>query len=193
MKIALLAGHARKKEGAVCCAGYYKAFGEWALARTYIYKLQHELENLGYDVEVTEREDAGGLSPSYSALAANATGADIAIELHFNSASPDTKGAEALYYAEVPNPKGKKFAELIGQSMAEILGVKHRGAKGLKAHNRGFSAVKKSKMPFFLLEPCFAGSNPDEARIFGNAIKEGTWHMQLAQAIHKAITTVYGD
>lgn len=191
MKIALLPGHARKKEGATCCAGYYEGFGEWALARTFLPAMAEHLRQLGYSVELTEREDAGGTSPSYSAKAANATGADLALEFHFNDYK-GAEGCEVLYYAEVDNPKGKEFAQVLSNRLALLLGVRDRGAKPIKGESdRGWNAFKKSRMPFFMVEPCFAGSNPGEARAFGTLIKTGVWQSRVARIIAETINEVY--
>lgn len=192
MKIAMLPGHARAKEGASVCAGYFKDFGEWALARTYLIGVCAELEARGYDVVQTQREDAGGTSPSYSAKASNATGADIALEWHFNDYN-GAEGCEVLYYEEVPNPTGKRFAELLSARVARLLGVPDRGAKPIKgADDRGWGAFKKSRMPFFMVEPCFAGSNPEEARAFGSLIKSGVWQREVAKIIAVTVAEVYG-
>ena len=191
MKIALLPGHARKEEGATVCAGYYKDFGEWALARTYLTGVCAELEALGYDVVQTQREDAGGTSPSYSARAANETNADIALEWHFNDYK-GAEGCEVLYYAEVDNPKGREFAQVLSNRIALLLGVRDRGAKPIRSSaDRGWNAFKKSLMPFFMIEPCFAGSNEDEARAFGTLIKSGVWQKRVAKIVSETINEVY--
>ena len=193
MKIAMLPGHARAKEGASVCAGYYKDFGEWALARTYLTGVCAELEARGYDVVQTQREDAGGTSPSYSARAANATGANLALEFHFNSAASDTTGCEVLYWHK--SMKGKEFAEKLSARLAKLLGVRNRGAKAIggSSEDRGYHAFRVSRMPFYMIEPCFAGSNPEEARIFGTLIREGAWQRHAAEAIHQTIEEVYGS
>ena len=91
-----MAGHAARSEGAVVCAGYYEGFGEHALARHYLPTMRDCLAALGHEVVLTHREDAGGVSPSYSAKAANAAGVELALEWHFNSASPAVEGCEVL-------------------------------------------------------------------------------------------------
>lgn len=191
MKIALLPGHARKEDGATVCAGYYKDFGEWALARTYLPGLAEELRELKHSVVLTEREEAGGTSPSYSARAANETGADIALEWHFNDYK-GAEGCEVLYYAEVDNPKGREFAQVLSNRIALLLGVRDRGAKPIRSSaDRGWNAFKKSLMPFFMIEPCFAGSNEDEARAFGALIKSGVWKKRVAKIVSETINEVY--
>lgn len=192
MNVTLLPGHALKKEGAACCAGYYKDFGEWALARVYLPSLADELRSKGYSVQLTQREDAGGTSPRYSARAANNTNADIAIEWHFNSAAPATQGCEVLYWHK--SDTGKRFASLLSERLADLLGVPNRGAKpiGAAPDERGYSAFRESRMPFFMVEPCFAGSNPREAELFGDLIKSGRFARAAGAIVADALGIVYG-
>ena len=191
MKIAMLPGHARAKEGASVCAGYYKDFGEWALARTYLIGLCAELEARGVDVVQTQREDAGGTSPSYSGKAANATGANLALEWHFNSCE-GAEGCEVLHWHK--SAKGKEFAEKLSARLAKLLGVRNRGAKAIggSTDDRGYHAFRVSRMPFFMIEPCFAGSNPEEARTFGSLIKSGVWQQRVAKIVAETVAEVYG-
>lgn len=191
MKIALMAGHARESEGAVVCAGYYEDFGEHALARHYLPGVRDNMVALGHEVVLTHREEAGGVSPSFSAKAANAAGVDIALEWHFNSAGPEVEGCEVLYWG--PSAKGKRFAELLSERLARVLGVRNRGAKAITSKSdRGFSFFQKTRMPAFIVEPCFAGSNEKEARVFGAAIHEGWWQVHAARVVHETIADVYG-
>lgn len=186
-------GHAHKADGAVCCAGYYDGFGEYMLARQYLPALGDALTARGHTVKLTNREQAGGTTPSYSAKAANKVGGDIALEFHFNSASSDTTGCEVLYWHK--SAKGKEFAEKLSARLAKLLGVRNRGAKpiGGSEDDRGYHAFRVSRMPFFMIEPCFAGSNPEEARIFGQLIREGAWQRHAAEAINLTIEEVYGS
>lgn len=191
MKVALLAGHARKAEGAVVCAGYYESFGEHALARHYLPALRDALNRLGHAAVLTNREEAGGVSPSYAAKAANATGAEIALEWHFNAGTSTARGCEVLYWGA--SAKGKEFAEKLSQRLATLLGVPNRGAKAISSEkDRGFSFFHRTKMPAFIVEPCFAGSNAEDARVFGMAIHEGWWQVHAARAVHETILDVYG-
>lgn len=190
MKIALMAGHAYESEGAEMCAGYYEGFGEHSLARYYLPAVRENLGALGHEVVLTHRMDAGGVSPSFSAKAANAAGVDIALEFHFNSATPSTQGCEVLYWG--PSEQGRRFAELLSARLARVLGVPDRGAKAITSNaDRGFSFFQKTKMPAFIVEPCFAGSNEDEARVFGAAIHEGWFQAHCARVIHETISDVY--
>lgn len=190
--VAMLPGHAAKREGAMCCAGYYQGWGEFKLASHYLPELCEWLEKEGFIVKQTNREKAGGVTPSYSAKAANTTKADIALEWHFNSAGMAT-GCTVLYYEGRENATGKEFAEKLGKRIADILGIRHRGALPVRSKvDRGWYAFKNSAMPFFMIEPCFAGSSPQEARIFGEKIQSKEFMKKAAKAVAETIKEVYG-
>ena len=190
MKVALLKGHARRSEGAVCCAGYFKDFGEYALAEYYLPGVADTLVTLGHDAVITCREENGGVSPMYAAGAANDTGAEIALEWHFNSATPAARGCEVLYWG--PSRKGQQFAELLSARMAQLLGVPNRGAKAITSQaDRGYNFFRYTRMPAFIVEPCFAGSNADDARVLGAMVMDGTWQVKVARALHETISDVY--
>lgn len=190
MKIALMPGHARKAEGAVVCAGYFEGLGEHAVAEFYLPALGACLEAAGYEVVRTGREDAGGATPVFSARAANNAGVDLALEWHFNSAGAGAAGCEVLYWGG--SRQGKEFATRLSARVAAILGVRDRGARPVYGvADRGVYAFARSRMPFFMVEPCFAGSNEDEARLFGEAILYGGWAERVARAIHESIVEVY--
>lgn len=191
-KIALLPGHSSRDGGAVVCAGLHKGKGEYMLAGAYyLPALADNLRALGYDAIITTRDVAGGSTPSYSAYAANATGADMAIEFHFNAAgTPTACGCEVLHWGG--SPTGRAFAAALSASLAEIQGVRDRGPLGIHtAADRGYAAFAKSRMPFFMVEPCFAGSNPQEAEALCRLIESGEWAEQAAAAIHAAICKIY--
>lgn len=190
MKIVLLPGHAKSREGAAVCAGSHVGVGEFALACQYLPQLGACLKEAGYEVVLTNRESAGGTSPVYSAKAANAASADVALEWHFNSAGAEVGGCEVLYWGG--SRQGKEFATRLSARVAAILGVRDRGAKPVYGvADRGYYAFACSRMPFFMVEPCFAGSNAEEARLFGEAILNGGWAEKVARAVHESIVDVY--
>ncbi len=191
MKIALLPGHAKSRDGAVVCAGSHIGVGEFALASLYLPQLGSYLEAAGYEVALTNRESAGGVSPAYSAKAANATKADVALEWHFNSAGPEVSGCEVLYWGM--SSKGRWVASRISRAISRFLGVKDRGAKPIWGpDDRGYHAFKRSEMPFFMVEPCFAGSNEKDARVFCEAIDSGCWQVEVADVLAAILKQAYG-
>lgn len=191
MKIVLLPGHAKSREGAAVCAGAHVGAGEFVLASQYLPQLGACLEQAGFEVAHTNRESAGGVSPVYSAKAANATRADVALEWHFNSAGPEVSGCEVLYWGM--SSKGRWVASRISRTISRILGLKDRGAKPVWGpDDRGYYAFKRSEMPFFMIEPCFAGSNEQDARVFCEAIDSGRWQTDMAAALVDILAQAYG-
>ena len=192
MRIALLPGHAKEREGSSMCCGHFKGYGEWCLATWYIPLLAKGLRELGYDVVRTQRTDAGGTTPSYSAKAANAVGADLALEFHFNSASPAANGTEVMYWHA--SATGKVFAWQLAQRVAGLLGTQLHGDGALAVptpDNRGTEAFRKSRMPFFMVEVCFAGSNETDCQLFTQALLSGEWERRMPGIIDRCIREVY--
>lgn len=172
------------------CAGKYRGWGEHRFACSFLPRLAAELKALGYVVACTSREEAGGSTPSYSAKAANAAGVDIALEFHFNSGGGDATGAEVMYWGK--SATGRQFATILGERIAAKLGVRHRGAKCVPTpENRGTEAFRRSRMPFFMVEFCFAGSNPDDAERLCRAVDAPDWEVWLAGAMDDAIKSTY--
>ncbi len=186
MKIVLIPGHSVKEQGAVVCAGPYEGISEYELARSYLPDVGAELSRLGFEVVYTTREAAGGSSPRCSARAANATRADVALEFHFNSFAGTASGAEVLYWRS--SAPGGRFAAALSARLAACLGVPDRGGKPISTpRDRGYRAFRDSRMPFFMLEPCFAGSEPGDAEQLGSLLSTGTWAREVAAAIAEAL------
>lgn len=173
-------------------------YSEFEFANKYIPAVKQYLEDYGYDVVVTCREDAGGTTPSYSAKAANATDADAAFEFHFNSAGPTARGCEFLYKAG--NSKYKKAAKIMGEEWSKLTGIKHRGALGVcsaedideydKATSRGSYAFTRSNMFFCMTEPFFS-SNYEECAIVTDLYKSGKWSKYMAHIIALACDIIF--
>lgn len=90
--------------------------------------------------------------------AAEEWGAQVVLELHFNSVSDSSvMGAEVLTTSEYESKNG--FAAECAERMANLFGGKNRGVK--HAETRGHENVYRS-VPTYLLEPFF-GSNSLQA------------------------------
>lgn len=191
MKVALIPGHSSRSSGATVCAGALAGWSEFKLAAFYLPSIASRLSLHGLSTVITTRDIAGGSTPTYSALAANATDADIALELHFNSASnAAATGSEVLYWGK--SAQGYRFAELLSANLAAVLNVKNRGALGVPTpDNRGTEAFRKSRMPFFMLEPCFAGSNPQDAAAYADSLTHRDKLDTFAHAIATTIKEIY--
>ena len=92
----------------------------------------------------------------------NATHADICISVHANAAStPLATGTETLYYEY--SERSKSLATIVQKEMTACLGLRDRGVKGLSLDDRGYSLVKKTKMPHVIIEPYFLSNKRDIA------------------------------
>ena len=205
--ICLMAGHSTKDGGAVVCGGPEPGLSEYQLACRYLPEIARQLRGKGYDVTITSREQAGGTTPSYSGRAALATGAQLAIEFHFNScAGSNASGAECLYW--YASAKGEYLATVLARSCAAVLGLRNRGAKPrfsnavqAKAHGYDASAARGAGMfetcwdspqvciPV-MVEPCFAGSNEVDAVRLLRTVANGEFATAMAEGIDLAAKAI---
>lgn len=201
MKIALMAGHSGKDGGAVTGP---KGYSEHSLALEVIPRIKELLEEAGHTVAVTERSKAGGTTPLYSAVAANDVDADMAVELHFNSAdSASANGSEVLHYGH--SSRSKKIAEAMLASWCSQSGLRSRGvlpvhsdeADARKAGHagryttRGWSAFRRSDMPFFMVEPFFSSNAQETAKVLA-WVKSGEYARMLSRAILAGVSALRG-
>lgn len=205
--ICLMPGHSTKDGGAVVCGGPEPGLSEYQLACRYLPEIARQLRGKGYDVTITSREQAGGTTPSYSGRAALATGAQLAIEFHFNScAGSNASGAECLYW--YASAKGEYLATVLARSCAAVLGLRNRGAKPrfsnavqAKAHGYDASAARGAGMfetcwdspqvciPV-MVEPCFAGSNEVDAVRLLRTVANGEFATAMAEGIDLAAKAI---
>lgn len=194
MKICLLPGHSPKDGGSVGRFGLYGELSEYKLAKLVLGPIAETLRKAGHTVAITERAAAGGTTPSYSAAAANKTNADLAVELHFNSAGPLATGAEWLYFGR--SASSQRVASAMLDKWCALTGFRNRGPLGCYKNeadaagngsvhrytDRGYNAFQKSRMKFFMTEPFFA-SNPTECAKVAALIKSGDYARFMAEAI----------
>lgn len=201
MKICLLPGHSPKDGGAVGRFGSFGTLSEYKLAQMVLPAIAEALRRKGHEVTITERAAAGGTTPSYSATAANRTGAELAVELHFNSAGVSSTGAEWLFYG--PSDRNMRVAAAMLDKWCSLTGFRNRGplgcfeneakaaAKGSvhRYTTRAYNAFRKSRMKFFIAEPFFA-SNPDECAKVAELLKNGDFVRFMTQAIEAGIASL---
>lgn len=193
MKICLLPGHAPSAPGT--CLSCDKTMSEHRLAGLVLPAIADHLRAKGHTVVITERAAAGGSTPSYSALAANATGADIAVELHFNSSDNHAAhGAEWVYFG--PSAVSRRVASLMLEEWCLLTGFTNRGplpsfdskaaAGGARHTTNGYNAFAKSKMRFFMAEPFFGSNANDQLRAL-ELIANGDYAAAMAAAILRGL------
>lgn len=166
MKIAIGVGHSRKIKnridgGAVSVEGV----NEWEYNRELAEKVEQELELLGHQVAIWDSYEGDGYESSMRWLADEIEewGADAAIELHFNAATPDAHGHEWLYWHS--SDLGMLLAASVNAKMIdEIPDLRIRGIKPKRSGDRGSAFLRFTHCPALITEPFF-GSNGDDWQI----------------------------
>lgn len=105
--------------------------------------------------------------------------ASLAIELHFNSASPEANGHEWLYWHS--SQFGQKIASNFDAEFSKVFPtIKKRGLKPITKKDRGGKFLELTHCPAIILEPFFGSSVQDCAKInvegiataYANAIQQ---------------------
>lgn len=90
----------------------------------------------------------------------NATGADMAVELHLNSATGNASGTEMIH--AVGSKRGKALATLLQQAGVCALGLPDRGVKE-PWKGRGARWLNGTNMPAVIVESFFIDNDSDLA------------------------------
>lgn len=177
MKIAPVVGHNAKARGAVRADGV--AEYEWNCELAEMIR-QLDPEN----VKIFHRTPGPGQVRRVYAET-DAWGADVTLELHFNSVSdPSATGTETLSSGS----RGSlKLARAVQAGMLKALGLRNRGIKvrNKVQRGRGYTSLIAGRAPAVILEPFF-GSNPTDAKT-ADEKKEA-----LARAIYEAARAAAG-
>jgi len=112
---------------------------------------------------ITHYDGAGyGSAMQSAADQIKAINATLAIELHFNSATPSATGHEWLYWHS--SAKGKAIAEQFSEQFSkDFPNIKSRGLKGIDKSGRGGLFLRYTHCPAIITEPFF-GSNENDCR-----------------------------
>jgi len=98
-------------------------------------------------------------------------GASLAVELHFNSATPDANGHEWLYWHS--SEIGKKIAQKFDVEFSKTFPtIKSRGPKAITKNDRGGKFLELTHCPAIILEPFFGSSVGDCAKISVDGLTE---------------------
>jgi len=150
--VAVVIGHHRHSPGATLTVGTHTVT-EYGLWKPFAFELTRTLTASGLDPRVVERPKP---DPSSVVPKINETGADAAIELHFNAAGDSrAAGAEMLHY-ESSGP-GQRLAKTLLQNTVDALGVPRRGLLPAKE----YPVLRDTTMPAVIAEPFF-GSHPGD-------------------------------
>ena len=109
--------------------------------------------------------------------------ADLAVELHFNSAGPFAEGHEWLYWHK--STLGRKCAQAFMDTFAAAFPqAKSRGVVAINHGDRGDGFLYRPPCPAVICEPFF-GSSKAETKLYGDK------QLAVAQAYAEAIDLVF--
>ena len=173
--VAIVVGHHPAAKGAALTVGD-KRIQEYDFWDPFAYTLCARLSIYGIEAERIYRPNERPDSELMRRV--NDTGAELAIELHFNGFSdPRAQGSEMLYWHA--SEQGRLLADLLQHYTVRALGVHDRGLKGVR-RGRGAAFLRGTRMPAVICEPA-VGTNP------GDAWKLLTRQMHLVEAYAAAI------
>jgi N-acetylmuramoyl-L-alanine amidase len=167
--IAICVGHSRSgDDGAVNVEG----ISEWNFNQPIAKRVCELLHEAGHDSVLIDKYEGSGYAPAMMWLTKHIKElkADVAVELHFNSAGPYANGHEFLHWFS--SPKGASLAANLSESLVKFFpNQKDRGLKSINAEDRGGLFLRKTHCPAVICEPFF-GSNPTENLYFSNRKEE---------------------
>jgi len=151
--VAVVVGHHPDSPGATLTVGAHTV-SEYTLWEPFAYELGRTLAAVDVDAKIVERPEP---DPSSVVPKINETGADAAIELHFNAAADSrAAGAEMLHY-ETSGP-AQRLAQGLLTNTVDALGVPSRGLVPATQ----YPVLRDTEMTAVICEPFF-GSHPGDA------------------------------
>jgi N-acetylmuramoyl-L-alanine amidase len=163
--VAICVGHSRAgDDGAVNVEG----ISEWTFNQPLAKRVCELIEQAGHSTVLIDKYDGLSYSSAMLWLAKRIKElkADVAVELHFNSAGPYANGHEFLHW--FCSPKGVSLATKLSESQVKFFpNQKNRGVKSINAEDRGGLFLRKTHCPAVICEPFF-GSNPTENSLFSS-------------------------
>ena len=163
MKIGIFVGHSRQIKGkrdggAVSVDGT----SEWQYNQELASILEDDLRDLGHKTFVWDHYEGGTYSTAmmWVAKQAKAWGADLAIELHFNAASPNANGHEWLYWHT--SDAGFLLCKTLERGFkTHFPELVSRGVKARNMQHRGAQFLRRTHCPAIIAEPFFGTSESD--------------------------------
>ena len=147
MHIAIAGGHSANARGA---SGF---IDEYDCDRAFVAHLVPAFEGQGWGVTDCSN-DAGTVNGELAeeCRAANESGADLFIAVHFNSGGGT--GTEVWYHE---GSSAESYAESVSAELASALGLRNRGPKA----TMGLYVLNRTTMPAILVEVCFVDTEQD--------------------------------
>ncbi len=129
------------------------------------------LVTAGCEVETIQSESLSGIC-----AAANASGADLFVSIHCNSAvNEDVQGTETFTFSS--DRKGERLANCINNQIVEAMDLTDRGVK----YGDSLYVLKHTDMPAVLVEMAFISNEEDAALLRDN-------QDDFARAIARGVT-----
>lgn len=151
-------GHSRPDDmGAASVSGVH----EWTFNVRVAALVKKYLEKEGITARIYDEYHGTTYTSSMKWLAhtLSVDGVTLAIELHFNAATPSASGCEMLYHHS--STKGKRLAGCLQKAVLDTYDTRDRGIKPLTRFSRGGGFVNYTKCPAALCEPFFGTSEAD--------------------------------
>ncbi len=187
--IALCVGHSRRigdfPEGGAVSVGKES---EWRYNTELVGMVSGSLKARGHRVLVINCYEGGSYGAAMKWLADHLRkeGADLAVELHFNSAGPTARGHEWLFWHA--STKGQRLAIEFDKAFRDILpALPARGAKLRTGGDRGAEFLRLTHCPAVIAEPFF-GSNASDWGIATE--RKGDIAFAMARAISAYAATL---
>lgn len=155
LKIFINPGHDMDIDPGACVNGLREVDIALAIGQ----EVKKIMEGIGYPCQLIQSDNLTGETPSRPNVCgtANASGADIFVSIHCNSAgNPGAEGTETLIYST--GGEAEKLAECIQSQIVNALGTLDRGVK----LRPDLAVLRETTMPAVLVETAFI-SNQDDA------------------------------
>lgn len=162
--VAICVGHSRARDkGAVNVLGVY----EWNFNKPIADRTAELIRDSGHMTAVISHYEGNSYGEAMADVAKQlkTIGADVALELHFNSASsPSATGFEFLCWHS--SKHGPALADCMRKSFQRTFPEQRdRGIKRATPADRGSRFLQKTHCPAIICEPFF-GSNPEDTAFF---------------------------
>ena len=167
--IGICVGHSRKGDSG---ASNTLNVSEWNFNAPLAIRICEILKDAGYSAFVVNRYDGTsyGRAMDYVAALLKEKRADVAIELHFNSATASSTGYEFLHWHS--SKRSKLLASKMHDAFAkQFPNQRSRGLKAITPEDRGGSFLSKTHCPACIVEPFFS-SNPIDTDFFNSKREE---------------------
>lgn len=183
-KICFIVGHGKSKNGGYDSGAVSGSYHEFKIAREIA-----KYATLYYNEHYSERAELmnydGNLYLTERVKAVNKDSYDFIAEIHLNAGGGT--GSEAFYYNG--SALSEKYAEAISKSIANVFGIRNRGAK-VKLGKNGkdyFGIIRDTKPCAVLVETVFIDTASDLYKVMN-----ADGQKKCGEAIAKAVAEVRG-